>query len=223
MILTAEGHRESAIKTAEGDKQSRILSAEGAKQAAILEAEADRQSRILRAQGDRAAKYLEAQGQAKAIEKVFAAIKSGRPTPELLAYQYLQTLSQMAQGDANKVWMVPSDFGDALKGFARHLGAPGEDGVFRFEPSPVDERLPRPEEDTDEVADWFSTARDPEVAQAVAAAEAVARKPVDPAVHNPTGAERRGGEPPSAALPPSEPITGGWVQPQPGQRHGEPQ
>lgn len=201
MILTAEGNRESAIKTAEGDKQSRILSAEGAKQAAILEAEADRQSRILRAQGDRAARYLEAQGEAKSIEKVFAAIKAGKPTPELLAYQYLQTLPQMAQGDANKMWVVPSDFGDALKGFARSLGAPGEDGVFRFEPSPVDEgELQRPEDDTAEVEDWFATKRDPEVAQAVAEAEAVARKPVDPAVR-PASEHPRRSE--SAALPAS--------------------
>src|SRR5436189_1514 len=118
MILTAEGQRESAIKTAEGQKQSQILSAEGARQATILAAEAERQSRILRAQGERAARYLHAQGQAKAIEKVFAAIKAGRPTPEVLAYQYLQTLPQMAQGDANKVWMIPSDYGKALEGFA---------------------------------------------------------------------------------------------------------
>jgi regulator of protease activity HflC (stomatin/prohibitin superfamily) len=179
MILTAEGHRESAIKTAEGDKQSRILAAEGAKQASILSAEGERQSRILRAQGERAAKYLQAQGQAKAIEKVFAAIKAGKPTPELLAYQYLQTLPQMAQGDANKVWLVPSDFGDALKGFARTLGAPGEDGVFRYEPSQVQEDLPKPEDDSAEVADWFETKADPTVARAVAAAEAVARQPVD--------------------------------------------
>ena len=81
MILTAEGSREAAIKQAEGQKQAQILSAEGAKQAAILAAEADRQSRMLRAQGERAASYLQAQGQAKAIEKTFAAIKAGRPTP----------------------------------------------------------------------------------------------------------------------------------------------
>lgn len=81
MILTAEGVRESSIKQAEGQKQSQILAAEGAKQAAILAAEADRQSRMLRAQGERAAQYLQAQGQAKAIEKTFAAIKAGRPTP----------------------------------------------------------------------------------------------------------------------------------------------
>src|ERR1700742_3532674 len=155
MILTAEGNRQAAITQAEGAKQAQILAAEGARQAVILAAEADRQSRILRAQGERAAAYL--QGQAKAIEKTFAAIKAGRPTPEMLAYQYLQTLPQMARGDANKVWVVPSDFSTALQGFTKLLGAPGEDGVFRFQPSPVDD-VPKHQADGDdpEVADWFS-------------------------------------------------------------------
>ena len=180
-ILTAEGQRESAIRSAEGQKQAQILTAEGRKQAAILEAEADRQSRILRAQGERAAQYLQAQGEAKAIEKVFAAIKAGRPTPELLAYQYLQTLPEMARGEANKVWMVPSDFGKALEGFTRMLGAPGEDGVFRFEPSPVDDGpVNRPEDDDESVRDWFDTTTDPEIARSVAAAEAQARRAVPP-------------------------------------------
>ncbi|MBE1461183.1 SPFH domain-containing protein [Kibdelosporangium phytohabitans] len=178
MILTAEGQREAAIKTAEGQKQSQILSAEGAKQAAILAAEAERQSRILRAQGERAARYLQAQGQAKAIEKVFTAIKAGKPTPEVLAYQYLQTLPQMAQGDANKVWMIPTDFGKALEGFAKMLGAPGDDGVFRYEPPKEDIPVSKPEQDDEEIKDWFDTAPDPHVAEAVRAAEAVARKEV---------------------------------------------
>jgi hypothetical protein len=175
MILMAEGSREASIKQAEGQKQAQILSAEGAKQAAILAAEADRQSRMLRAQGERAAQYLQAQGQAKAIEKTFAAIKAGRPTPEMLAYQYLQTLPLMAKGEANKVWIVPSDFGSALQGFTKLLGAPGDDGVFRYQPSPVDTELPKPEDDSDEVAEWFTTKSDPEIAQAVAAAVADAR------------------------------------------------
>jgi regulator of protease activity HflC (stomatin/prohibitin superfamily) len=178
MILTAEGQREASIKTAEGQKQSQILSAEGAKQAAILAAEAERQSRILRAQGERAARYLQAQGQAKAIEKVFSAIKAGKPTPEVLAYQYLQTLPQMAQGDANKVWLVPTDYGKALEGFARLLGAPGEDGVFRYEPSKEEVPPSKPEEDDEEIKGWFDTSSDPRVAEAVRAAEAVARKEV---------------------------------------------
>ena len=185
MILTAEGNREASIKQAEGQKQAQILSAEGAKQAAILAAEADRQSRMLRAQGERAASYLKAQGEAKAIEKTFAAIKAGRPTPEMLAYQYLQTLPEMAKGEANKVWLVPSDFGSALEGFTKMLGAPGADGVFRYTPSPVEHDLPKPEDDTDEVAAWFDTQTDPEIARAVAKAEEEARRPVASVVEPP--------------------------------------
>ncbi len=202
MILTAEGQRESAIKTAEGQKQGQILSAEGAKQAAILTAEAERQSAILRAQGERAARYLQAQGQAKAIEKVFAAIKAGKPTPEVLAYQYLQTLPQMAQGDANKVWLVPSDYGKALEGFAKMLGAPGEDGVFRYEPPAYEKpTTSAPEEDDPAVADWFDTAPDPAVAEAVRAAEAVARKEVP-------GPLESTSTPSAASLPAVPPVPG---------------
>ena len=196
MILTAEGARQAAVTQAEGQKQAQILAAEGAKQAVILAAEADRQSRMLRAQGERAAAYLRAQGQAKAIEKTFAAIKAGRPTPEMLAYQYLQTLPEMARGDANKVWVVPSDFSTALQGFTKLLGAPGEDGVFRFTPSPVDD-MPRHAvgDDDAEVADWFSTDTDPAIAQAVAKAEAIARRPV----------EGMPGLPGTPAMPPAPP------------------
>jgi regulator of protease activity HflC (stomatin/prohibitin superfamily) len=123
VILAAEGQRESAIKTAEGQKASQILSAEGEKQAAILAAEAERQSRILRAEGERAARYLSAQGQAKAIETTFNAIHQAKPDPALLAYQYLQTLPQIAQGDANKMWIVPSEFSKALEGLSKLAGA----------------------------------------------------------------------------------------------------
>ncbi|MCE5289322.1 MAG: SPFH/Band 7/PHB domain protein [Nocardiaceae bacterium] len=161
IILSAEGHREAAIKTAEGNKAAQVLAAEGAKTSAILAAEAERQSRILRAQGERAAKYLQAQGQAKAIEKVFAAIKAGKPTPELLAYQYMQTLPQMAQGDANKMWIVPSDFGEALKGFAKQFGTQGSDGVFRYESSPTNDDVPAADDDADDVASWFDVPAQP--------------------------------------------------------------
>ena len=179
MILTAEGQRESSIKTAEGQKQAAVLSAEGAKQATILAAEADRQSRILRAQGERAARFLQAQGQAKAIEKVFAAVKAGKPTPELLAYQYLQTLPQLAQGDSNKVWMIPSEFSGALESFAKMMGTKGEDGVFRYEPPTAEEPASRPGDIDDDVQDWFEGVSAAEVARAVAEAEATAKSTVD--------------------------------------------
>ena len=174
-ILAAEGHRESAIKSAEGDKQSQILAAEGAKQASILAAEGDRQSRILRAQGDRAALYLRAQGEAKSIEKTFAAIRAAKPTPELLAYEYLRQIPEMAKGEASKVWVVPSDFGSALQGFAKSFGQQSDDGTFRYE-MPSYEDVPKVDED--EVEEWFDLSRDPAVAKAVAEAEAVARQSV---------------------------------------------
>jgi regulator of protease activity HflC (stomatin/prohibitin superfamily) len=126
IILQSEGARESSIKTAEGQKAAQILAAEGAKQSAILAAEAERQSRILRAEGERAARYLAAQGQAKAIETVFASIHAADPDPKLLAYQYLQTLPQIAQGDANKLWIIPSEFSQALQGLAGMAGAGSE-------------------------------------------------------------------------------------------------
>ena len=207
MILTAEGQRESAIRSAEGNKQSQILTAEGAKQAAILSAEAERQSEILRAQGRRAALYLEAQGESKAIEKKFAAIKAGRPTPELLAYEYLQTLPEMAKGDASKLWVVPSDFGKALEGFTRMLGAPGEDGVYRFTPSPDDGTVSRPADDDEAVEDWFDTSTDPEIARQVAEATAAAQKEVPP-VGDRTPAGGNGGGAAPAQLEGSREVPG---------------
>ena len=183
MILTAEGRRESDIKTAEGEKQARILSAEGEKHAAILKAEADRQASILKAEGDRAARYLNAQGEARAIQKINAAIKASQVTPEVLAYQYLEKLPEMADGQASTMWMIPSQLGDTLEQFAKSFATKDEQGVFRYEPPQVDDatrRMAQAEEDTDE---WFNTESSPEIARAVAAANAVANKPIDPEVH----------------------------------------
>ncbi|MGY2066562.1 SPFH domain-containing protein [Blastococcus sp. SYSU DS0619] len=135
IILTAEGQRQAAITSAEGEKAAAILSAEGQKQSAILEAEAERQSRILRAEGERAALYLQAQGQAKSIETVFQAIHDGKPDQGLLAYQYLQTLPQIAKGDANKMWIVPSEFSKALEGLASLGGAEGGKSWMDVDPA----------------------------------------------------------------------------------------
>lgn len=185
MILTAEGQRESDIKTAEGEKQARILGAEGDKHAQILGAEAERQARMLRAEGERAAKYLESQGQAKAIQKVTAAIKASEVTPEVLSYQYLEKLPEMAQGDANKVWMLPMQFGDSLEQFAKAFANKEEDGTFRYEPSPVDDSFRDVANETTS-EDWFSTESAPEIAKAVAEANAVASRSVDDPADDPT-------------------------------------
>src|SRR6266480_3987986 len=99
---------------ADREKRAAILTAEGVKQSQILTAEGEKQSAILRAQGAREAMILQAEGQAKAIDTVFKAIHEGNPDPQLLAYQYLQTLPQIAAGQANKVWIIPSEFQQAL-------------------------------------------------------------------------------------------------------------
>jgi regulator of protease activity HflC (stomatin/prohibitin superfamily) len=116
--MRAERDRRAAILTAEGVKQSQILTAEGEKQGAILRAEGEKQSQILRAEG-----------QSQAIGTVFKAIHEGDADPKLLAYQYLQVLPQIAQGDANKVWIIPSEFAQALGRLGSAVG--GGDGETR--------------------------------------------------------------------------------------------
>ena len=99
---------------AERDKRAAILTAEGYKQSQILTAEGEKQSAILRAEGSRESQILTAEGQSKAIETVFAAIHAGDADPKLLAYQYLQVLPQIAQGESNKLWIIPSEVTQAL-------------------------------------------------------------------------------------------------------------
>jgi regulator of protease activity HflC (stomatin/prohibitin superfamily) len=105
--MRADREKRAVILTAEGQKQSQILTAEGEKQAAILTAQGEREAAILRAEGE-----------AKAITTVFAAIHEGAPDPALLAYQYLQTLPQIAASESSKVWVVPSELTAALQGLA---------------------------------------------------------------------------------------------------------
>jgi regulator of protease activity HflC (stomatin/prohibitin superfamily) len=101
--MRAERDRRAAILTAEGSKQSQILNAEGAKQAAVLTAEGQKTAAILRAEGE-----------ASAIDTVFRAIHAGDPDQGLLSYQYLQMLPKLAQGEANKIFIIPSEFTQAL-------------------------------------------------------------------------------------------------------------
>jgi len=114
---------------AERDKRAQILTAEGTKQAAILSAEGARQAAILEAEGDAKAQVLRAEGEAEAIATVFGAIHAGDPSADLLAYQYLQTLPKLAEGDSNKMWIIPSELTEALKGItAGFLGGAGRSG-----------------------------------------------------------------------------------------------
>ena len=131
--MRAERDRRAAILTAEGEKQAQILTAEGEKQAAVLKAEGASQAAIVRAQGE-----------AQAIDTVFTAIHAGRPDADLLSYQYLQMLPKLAQGDANKVFVIPSEFASALGGIGEAFSRRGE-----AERPPVPPAPPAPVAPTD--------------------------------------------------------------------------
>jgi len=118
----AEREKRAQILLAEGQRQSQILNASGDRESSILRAQGERESAVLRAQADRQASMLRAEGEAQAITTVFNAIHASEPDQGLLAYQYLQMLPKLAQGDANKVWIIPSELNDALKGLGSTVG-----------------------------------------------------------------------------------------------------
>ena len=166
------------------------MKADREKRAMILNAEGQREADIKTAEGEKQAKILAAEGEARAIQKVNAAIRAAQITPEVLAYQYLEKLPKIAEGSANKVWVVPSQFGDSLEQFAKTLANKDDDGIFRYEPTEVDARTQELADQDADTQHWFSTESDPEIAAAVAAANAVAQKSVD-------------SEPPQAPVMPS--------------------
>jgi regulator of protease activity HflC (stomatin/prohibitin superfamily) len=139
--MRADRDKRAAILSAEGSKQSAILTAEGARQAAVLKARGESEAILLRAEADARAQAVRARGQAEAIGTVFQAIHDGNPDQRLLAYQYMQMLPQIAQGDANKVWIVPSEIGKALEG----LGGFFNGAASRFAEPPEQARPPAPD------------------------------------------------------------------------------
>src|ERR1700754_1251345 len=146
---------------AERDKRAAILSAEGQRQSQILTAEGDKQAAVLRAEGNRTARILEAEGQSRAIDQVFQAVHRNDPDPKLLAYQYLQTLPQLAQGPGNTFFVIPSEVTAALSGVSRAFAE-------SLPKSPATRAVPEVDEQSTKAA-----AEDAERA-AKAAAEAVA-------------------------------------------------
>ena len=109
---------------AEREKRAAILTAEGVRQSKILTAEGEKQSQILRAEGDRQGQILRSEGQAQAIGTVFQAVHDGNADPQVLAYQYLQTLPQLAQAEGNTFWVIPSEVTTALRTLSTAFGGP---------------------------------------------------------------------------------------------------
>ncbi len=147
--MRADREKRAVILTAEGQRQAAILTAEGSKQSQILNAEGDRESQILRAQADREASILRAQGEGQAIQTVFQAIHDGQPDQSLLAYQYLQMMPKIAEGSANKVWVIPSEITKAMEGLGSSIheiaGIPRDATPrTRVDMGPSDPQLPQP-------------------------------------------------------------------------------
>jgi regulator of protease activity HflC (stomatin/prohibitin superfamily) len=113
---------------AERDRRAAILNAEGVKASQVLTAEGEKQSAVLRAEGAKTAAILRSQGEAQAITTVFQSIHDGRPDPELLSYQYLQMLPELARGPASKIFVIPSEFTQALGNIGQAVTGRRPDG-----------------------------------------------------------------------------------------------
>jgi regulator of protease activity HflC (stomatin/prohibitin superfamily) len=161
---------------AERDRRAAILNAEGIKQSQILTAQGDQQAAVLRAEGDRQARILQAEGQAKAIRTVFDAVHMANPDANVMAYQYLQALPQIAAGQANKVWIIPAELTKALEGIGGALGGALGGGATAI-PSTVDRAKPeaaKPTSASDPDAEAAARARESEANELAAAASAAA-------------------------------------------------
>ncbi|WP_100444853.1 SPFH domain-containing protein [Glycomyces xiaoerkulensis] len=162
---------------AERDRRATILTAEGVKRSEILKAEGEQQSKVLRAKGERDAEVLHADGQAKAIQTVFASIHTAKPTDRVLAYQYLQKLPEIAQGESNKMWVIPAELTRALGSLGNAFGG-----------------IQAPSEEDDEVeVDTSALRLDDEAAKALEAAEQAAQE-----VRNLSESRKRSSELPPA-------------------------
>src|SRR4051794_7038264 len=180
---------------AERDRRAAILNAEGVKQSQILTAEGEKQSAVLRSEGAKTSAILRAEGEAKAIDTVFNAIHAGRPDERLLSYQYLQMLPQLAQGPANKIFIIPSEFNQALGNITDAIGSRfGSDNGGDDGPPPPRKLTPEVEKASADAA-----ADAAEAAAAAKAAEEAARSAANPAMGG-------GGSPPTPPVPPAPPA-----------------
>jgi len=200
----AERDKRAAILIAEGQRQSQILSASGDRESAILRAQGERESAVLRAQADRQAAMLRAEGEAQAIATTFGAIHAGKPNKSLLAYQYLRMLPNLARGDANKVWIIPSELNDALKGLGSLVGASAAPDAGEYD---ADDAGFAPPPKVDVMAEIEAQGKD----------EAESAKTVEQAIAEAAAIEGRRPPAPGAFLTPAAPVVA------PGPPPGHPQ
>ena len=119
--MNAERNKRALILQAEGERQSAITLAEGKKEAAILEAEADKEAKIRRAAGEAEAIKQVAEAKAQEIHMVYEAMMKANPDEKLVQLKSLEALKEVANGEANKVF-IPFEATGALSS----LGAAAE-------------------------------------------------------------------------------------------------
>ncbi len=133
--MQAEREKRAAVLRAEGMKQAAILQAEGEKQAAILSAEGRSQAARVQAEGEAQALVTLQGAQATAIQLVFDAVNESHPTPEILRYLYIQALPKMAEGTANKLFVVPSELQN-IASLGATFSAAAQNGQASLTPLP---------------------------------------------------------------------------------------
>ncbi|MBT8197709.1 MAG: SPFH/Band 7/PHB domain protein [Acidimicrobiia bacterium] len=119
--MKAERDRRALVTEAEGDKRAAILRAEGIKESRVREAEGQAQAIREVADAEKFQKLTVAEGEGQAIERVFSAIHNGDPTPDLIAIRYLETLNEVANGKATKIFL-PME----MSGILSSVGVIGE-------------------------------------------------------------------------------------------------
>ena len=111
--MNAERNKRAAILQAEGERQAAVLKAQGEKEAAILQADADRESKIRRAVGEAEAIRKVAEAKADEVKLVYGAMMKANPNETLVQLKSLEALKDVANGEANKVF-IPFEATQAL-------------------------------------------------------------------------------------------------------------
>ena len=111
--MNAERNKRASILQAEGERQAAVLKAQGEKEAEILQAEADKEAKIRRAAGEAEAIRKVAEAKAEEVKLVYGAMMKANPDEKLIQLKSLEALKDVAQGEANKVF-IPFEATQAL-------------------------------------------------------------------------------------------------------------